>query len=205
MAGEIAHIVYAARILTMLKNSVSHHSYWVGTVFPDVYRMQTLRRYPTHLLHVNLASIVGQNDFQTGMRVHAWIDATRRHYMEEHQVYERLPWHPLLPFALELFEDMMLYNAYDDWNIVRRALHTIHTDELHIVHERSHVQAWHRLLENYFREEPSDVSRCAFCTEMGISETTADELNTLVHVLHNSTTAQEIINRYIVELEHMLT
>ena len=204
MAGEIAHIVYAARLLTTLKSEVSHHSYWVGTVFPDIYRLRAPNRYPTHLRPVILSRIVGHNDFTTGMRVHTWIDETSEHYMREHRVYERLPWHPLLPFALELFEDEMLYGAYEDWGIVRRALATIYPDEVAIVHEQSTLHTWHTILENYFRAVPSNTSRSALCDAIGISKEIAADANRIVHALKNGQAAKEIIYGYIGELEHML-
>lgn len=205
MAGEIAHIVYAARLLTALQGRVSHHSYWVGTVFPDIYRLETSHRHPTHPKSVSLATIVGQNDFRTGMRVHAWIDETREHYIREHRVYERLPWHPLIPFALELFEDEILYDAYDDWGIMRRALAKIHPDEIAIVHEQLHLRGWHTMLENYFRHLPSDASRALLLDTLGISKEVAHETNRIVGTLRSNAAAKEIINGYIFELEHMLT
>lgn len=205
MAGEISHVIYAARVLTALTGRVSHHSYWVGTVFPDIYRLHIAHRYPTHPRPVTLSNIVGQNDFRTGMRVHAWIDETRCRYMHERRAYERLPWHPLLPYAFELFEDEMLYAAYDDWDIVRRALTTIHPDETTILHEQFQIQQWHRALETYFRETPSDSSRIAFGTSIGISEATSSDANTLVAMLRRNPTAKEILNGYLEELEHMLT
>lgn len=205
MAGEIAHIVYAARLLTVLKNRVSHHSYWIGTVFPDITKISSTHRYPTHPKHVRLSALVGTNDFITGMRVHTWIDETYDHYIKEHRVYERLPWHPLLPIALELFQDEMLYGAFEDWGIVRRALHTIHPDEMKIIHEETLIQTWHAMLENYFRAAPSDASRIALLSTHGISEPLAIEVNAIVHNLQNTAAAKEIINGYIRELEHMLT
>ncbi len=205
MAGEIAHIIYAARLLTVLKNRVSHHSYWVGTVFPDIYRIAPTHRYPTHPKHARLAALVGTNDFLTGMRVHTWIDETYDHYIKEHRAYERLPWHPLLPIALELFQDEMLYEAFEDWGIVRRALTTTHSDELKIIHDESLVQTWHAMLEHYFRAAPSDASRIHFMRAHGVSEETTGDINNLVRTLQETTTAKEIINGYIAELEHMLT
>lgn len=205
MAGEISHVIYAARVLTALQGRVSHHSYWVGTVFPDIYRLHIAHRYPTHPRPVTLSSIVGQNDFRTGMRVHSWIDETRGRYMHERRAYERLPWHPLLPYVFELLEDEVLYSAYDDWSIIRRALNVIHPDEITILHEQSQIEAWHRALERYFREAPSDESRIAFGTSVGISEATSRDANELLIALKRSGIAQEILNGYLGELERMLT
>ncbi len=205
MAGEIAHIVYAARLLTVLQDRISNNSYWIGTIFPDIYRIAPLHRYPTHPQRVRLGALVGNDDFLTGMRVHAWIDETHEHYMKEHRVYERLPWHPLLPIALEFFEDEMLYNTYEDWGIVRRALTTIHPHETKIIHEEPIVRAWHAMIEHYFRTDPSDTSRAAFLDAHGISETAAHEVNIMVATLNSTARAKAIINGYIGELEHILT
>lgn len=204
MAGEIAHVVYAARVLTTLGERVSHSSYWTGTVFPDIYRIHVAGRYPTHPRPVSLATIIGTNDFRTGMRVHAWIDETRSKYMHEVRAYERLPWHPLLPYALELLEDELLYDAYDDWDAVCRSLEHTHPDEVTIIHEQAQLHTWHTALTNYFQDAPSDISRAAFAKDTGIPESTAHDTNTLLHTLRASSTSQELLHGYIGELEQML-
>lgn len=204
MAGEIAHVVYAARLLTHVGDAVSHPSYWIGALFPDIYRIGRTSRFPTHPRPVGLSTLIGNNDFITGMRVHSWIDETRELYFREHAVFEKLPWHPLLPFAFELFEDEVLYPSYEDWNLVLRILSTVHPDEEKMIHNRPHIQAWHALLQNYMRSTPSDESRSIYMDKLQISSSTAREINGLVSDLRSSSTAKEILTNYIHVIEHIL-
>ncbi|HLC49009.1 MAG TPA: hypothetical protein VJI96_01325 [Candidatus Andersenbacteria bacterium] len=204
MAGEIAHIVYAARLLTHMKDNVSYPSYWVGTVFPDIYRIGRISRFPTHIRPVSLSALVGNNDFTTGVRVHSWVDATHELYFKEHAIFEKLPWHPLLPFAFELFEDEVLYDSYEDWHLIIRALATVDPDEERMIHNRPHIQAWHALLQTYFRSAPSDESRLAYMEKLQLSSHSAKEINSIVSDLREHTTAKEILMNYIQTIEHIL-
>lgn len=204
MAGEIAHVIYAARLLTHLGDAVSHSSYWVGALFPDIYRIERTSRFPTHPRPVSLSTLVGKNDFITGMRTHSWIDDTREKYFREHSAFEKLSWHPLLPFAFELFEDEILYPSYNDWSHIVRILSTIHADEEHIVHNRPHIQAWHALLQNYFRNAPSEKSRSRYMEQLQIPSAVIHEINGVVEDLHSAVTAKDVLMEYIQEVEHIL-
>ncbi|MDA1169056.1 MAG: hypothetical protein O3A36_01835 [bacterium] len=204
MAGEIAHTIYAARLLTHIGDEVSDPSYWIGALFPDIYRIGRTSRYPTHPRPVSLSTIVGKNDFVTGMRTHSWIDDTREKYFREHNSFEKLSWHPLLPFAFELFEDEVLYDFYADWGHIIRILSTIHSDEERIIHNRPHIQAWHALLTNYFRAAPNDTSRRIFMEKLQIPSLIIQEVNEVVADLRTSNVAKEILMEYIRSIEHIL-
>lgn len=204
MAGEIAHVIYAARLLTHLGNKVTHSSYWVGALFPDIYRIERTSRFPTHPRPVSLATLVGTHDFITGMRTHSWIDDTREKYFREHSAFEKLSWHPLLPFAFELFEDEILYNSYDDWDHIIRILSHVLPDEERIIHNRPHIQAWHALLQNYFRNPPSEKSRSRYMEQLHIPTAVIEEINGVVEDLHSSGTAKKILMEYIRVVEHIL-
>jgi hypothetical protein len=138
------------------------------------------------------------------MRVHTWIDDTREQCLREHAAYETLKWHPLLPWALELFEDEMLYEAYPDWDMVERSLSTTHPDELQLVHEHTQVEQWHNILTHYISIPPSDESRLALMHALNISPDTASEANRVVAELKNNPTAKDLIHYYMHDLEHML-
>ncbi len=204
MAGEIAHVVYAARILSYVGDRISHPSYWVGTVFPNIYRIGSMQRFPTHPKGVGLSTIVGSNDFITGMRVHSWIDNTRDITIKEHRIFEKLPWHPLLPIAFELLEDELLYPSFEDWNLVLRVLSSVHPEEKLIVNHVSEIQAWHHLLQEYFRSSPSDHSRMQLLNALGVSKTISDEVNAMVAALRKHALTKKLFHSYIESLEHTL-
>ncbi len=205
MAGEIAHVVYAARLLSYLKNDISHASYWAGALFPNIRKVDAISRHPTHIQSITLATLRGADDFDTGMRVHAWIDETQHLYMRRERISETLPAHPLVPHALELLEDELLYDAYDNWDAVKRALLIIHSGEVAYVHERPHIETWHDTLREYFSEKPNPDSRITYCQAVGVSRTVAEETNALLERLRANPASHRALQGYLHEVEHMLT
>ncbi len=205
MAGEVGHVVYAARILTHLGDVVKDPSYWAGTLFPDIRHLGIVSRKNTHIEGVSLKSLAGQNDFHTGMRVHAWIDATREQYLRKQNIKENIFWHPFVPHALKLVEDQMLYDKFDDWNLIHRILNKVHEDELHYVNNEKTIQQWHTVLQDYFKVQPNDESRTNLAVAIGLSESSAGEINSVVQRLQNDPKAMDVLFGFLEYLETILS
>lgn len=204
MAGEIGHVVYAARLLTYLGDAVKTPDYWVGTLFPDIRHLGVVSRRQTHTEDVTLSSLIGENDFYTGMRVHAWVDMTREKFLREQNVKETLPWHPFVPHALKLMEDEILYDHFDDWNLIHRTLSNVHEGELHYVDDRSKIIEWHTVLQKYFSQKPSDESRVELSLGIGLSKQSAGEINNVLQLLRNDKRTPVLINSFLEHLENIL-
>jgi hypothetical protein len=205
MAGEIGHVVYGARVLTYLGKQVQYPAYWVGTLFPDIRHLGATTRHRTHPPEVSLQSVVGKNDFQTGVRVHAWVDTLREQFLRESAIKERLPWHPFVPHALKLFEDEMLYDRFDDWDSIQTVLGKVYDDELFYVGDKEVVWRWHQILQNYFKQAPTDATRSALSQAIGLSEQSAHEINRVVSTLRSQRVTTEIITAFLHHLEHILS
>lgn len=204
MAGEVGHVVYAARLLTYLGDKVKSPSYWVGTLFPDIRHLGVVSRQRTHHKDVSLHTLVGQNDFQTGMRVHAWIDRTREKFFHDEHIKEQLPWHPFVPFALNLLEDELLYSHFDDWNLIIQALATVTPDEQQYTHSEPTIRLWHTLLQNYLQRQPSDASRRELIHAIGLSEMAAKESNNVILKLKQNGRAPVLLEEFWRHLEDLL-
>lgn len=204
MAGEAAHVVYGARVLTYLGNKVSDARYWVGTLFPDIRHLGLVSRHRTHPEHVGLTTLTGQNDFETGMRAHAWVDATRETYWREQNMKEMLPWHPFVPHALKLLEDELVYDMFQDWDNVRQTLRQIYAEELYYVDSREQVSRWHAILERYLAHKPEAVARKQLAMDIGLSEHSAEEINMVVEKLRGDARTKQLIERFQVHLEQLL-
>lgn len=204
MAGEIGHVVFAARMLTYLDDKVGNSSYWTGTLFPDIRHLGVLSRHSTHPESISLDSLVGKNDFHTGMRVHAWIDATREKFLRDNNVKERLPWHPFVPHALKLMEDELLYNRFQDWEMIQRTLNTVDDDELFYVDSKEKIIEWHEILQRYFKQKPTDETRLELSVGIGLSESSARELNTVVASLAQDSRAGDLLYEFLSHLERLL-
>lgn len=204
MAGEIAHVVYGARTLEYLDDKVKVPSFWVGTLFPDVRHLGIVSRRRTHPSDVSLDTLVGDDDFETGVRVHAWIDATRNKFLEEANIKESLQWHPFVPHALKLLEDELLYERFDDWNLIERVLNKVHDQELKYVNSLQYITKWHDLLRTYFKKIPNDDSRFKLSIAIGLSEHSAEEVNSVVTMLKADNRATVLIERLVHHFEFLL-
>lgn len=205
MVGEISHVVYAARLLSYLNEEVSHASYWNGVTFPNIRRITIQPRHPIHPQRVTLATLNGSNDFLTGVRVHTWIDDIHRTFETHQAVTELIPEHVLVPYARTLLEDEILYDAFTDWDVVRKALRTIHPDELYYVHERASVRRWHDTIQTYFENKPTDASRIFFSKAIGLSQSTAVEVNSVVDLLREMPEVHRAIEGFTRDIEHAIT
>jgi hypothetical protein len=204
MAGEISHVVYGARTLEYLDDKVKAPSFWAGTLFPDIRHLGIVSRRRTHPGDVSLGTLAGGNDFETGMRVHAWIDSTRNRFLEEANIKESLQWHPFVPHALKLFEDELLYERFDDWNLIERVLNKVHDQELKYVNSLQHITKWHDLLRNYFEQKPDNDSRFKLSIAIGLSEHSAEEVNNVVAMIKADNRAEALIERLVHHFEFLL-
>jgi len=204
MAGEIGHVVYGARLLTYLGDAVRDPSFWLGTLFPDIRHLGVVSRHRTHPSGVSLHSLAGSTDFATGMRAHAWVDATRDLYLTEHNVKEALPWHPFVPHALKLLEDDLLYDSYDDWDVISRLLNKVHKEERAMVEDERVIAAWHEILRHYFKNKPTDTSRAELAVGIGLTAINAREINSLIKRLRENKTAQDLVEGFWHYLEDIL-
>lgn len=204
MAGEAAHVVYGARLLTHLGESVSDARYWVGTLFPDIRHLGLVSRHRTHPAGVGLNNLLGKNDFETGMRVHAWIDATRETYWREQNMKEALPWHPFVPHALKLLEDEVVYDSFSEWENVLQTLQQVYDEELYYLDSREHIGRWHDILRRYLAQKPGAAARRQMSLDIGLSASSADEINSVLERLRSNERTLHLIERFQVHLEQLL-
>lgn len=204
MVGEIAHIIYGARLLSYLKDNVTTATYWNGILFPHIRKIQTRVRHNTRPQTIGLQTLSASNDFLTGMRVHAWVESTKDQFDKAYAIEEKLPFHPLNTYARSLVEDELLYDSYPDWAGIQKSLRIICDDELYYIHERKTVRAWHDILTAYFQERPTSTSRLLFSKSIGLSDTIAQEINTLTETLLELPSTHTALEQYVRSLEHMI-
>ena len=204
MAGEIGHVVYGARVLTFLGDAVSTSSYWNGTLFPDIRHLGVVSRHHTHPDNVTRDSLIGADDFMTGLRVHAWIDSTREIFFNAQHIKELLPWHPFVPHVLKLYEDVQLYARYDDWDRIQRPLNAIDDGERSFVHDDEAIARWHSMLQDYFKSLPTDESRLALSRAIGLSENSAQEINVVFKMLAEHEQTHNLMEGFWRHLEELL-
>jgi hypothetical protein len=204
MAGEVSHVIYAARALNYIDGAAPAPLFWAGTLFPDIMHLDVASRRRTHLEGVSLESLLGSGDFETGMRVHAWVDQTREQFLRDIDAWAELPWHPFVQYALELVEDEALYERFDDWNLIHRSLNRIYDEEVLFVNSRERVSTWHGILQNYFREKPDSITRHDLSLALGLTENSAEEVGRVVALLQKDKRALGLIDRIVQHIELLL-
>lgn len=204
MPGEISHVIYAARVLTNVSDQVKDPLYWVGTLLPNIGKLGAKSRFPLHPRNVSLYSLLGQSDFATGMRVHAWMDETFGQYWETQRVADKLPWNPLTRIAYKLIEDQELYDHFDDWNLIHRLINKVNDEELKLVQDKSVIEKWHSTLQDYVSDQPSDASRKKFLCSLGVSRKLADEINVVVTQLYKKEEVHQAMHEAWRNVEDLL-
>lgn len=205
MAGEIGHIVYGARVLTWLGDKVTSRRYWVGTLFPNIRLLNVAVRHQTHPVGVTQSSLIGENDFMTGVRVHAWVDETCEYYIKQCQVGDQLSWHPLIRLALKLLDDELLYDYYEDWDVITQALGLIDKEEMHYLNNKQKLMRWHELLIHYLADKPTDKSRLSLIRGIGASQAVADETNGILAHLRNDEYVINLLHGMWRQMDHLLS
>lgn len=204
MAGEVGHVVYGTTVLHYLGPKVTSPLYWAGTLFPDIGHIGSIQRHRTHPDDVSLESLVGRDDFATGVRVHAWIDATREKFLHAKHMKELLPWHPFVPHALKLLEDELLYNRFEDWNLIHRVLGKTYEQEKQYIQNEETIKQWHSVLQNYLGSPPTDATRLRLSIDIGLSEGSAQEINSVVARLRTEDSSRNLMESFLLHLNSLL-
>lgn len=202
--SEISHVIYAARMLNSLSPAVTTPSYWAGTLFPNINHVGARLRHPTHIEKVSLGTLIGADDFITGMRVHAWVDASHENFWQVYRLKERLPWHPMVPLAFNLLEDELLYGHFDDWNLLLRSLNVFNEQEHRYCSDFSKLSLWHTVIKDYLATAPSDQTRAMFLKSQSLSGSDIKTVNYYVGLLKKDHSAEKLLISYWQHLEDLL-
>jgi ribosomal protein L16 Arg81 hydroxylase len=79
-----------------------------------------------------------------------------------------------------MYEDEILYSRTSDWEEVVTCLDQVVVGEIELVNQVKEVEKWHSLMQEYFKEAPTDISRKNFILGVGFSEEIAIDINRLI-------------------------
>jgi hypothetical protein len=166
----------------------------VGTVFPDIRYLKVVERDKTHFNELPFQSILDEQDsFSAGLKYHSLVDEVREKYMVEKGIYAHTPSSKFITQALKTYEDEVLYANVSDWNQVVTYLGEVLPEETVLVGQADKVKAWHSLMQEYFKEAPTDISRRNFILGVGFSEEIAIEINELIAQMRQIPKVREVI------------
>jgi hypothetical protein len=172
-AGPVTHVVLADRYMKTLPqqpNDDSKRLFMLGTIFPDIRYLGTMKRTETHFKGITLQKVQKQiSPFQQGMLFHSFVDEYRDRYARKVDIHKKLT--DIAPKKrstfLKLVEDQILRNQYN-WADMRGYLTTIPDDEKQYGVDMQSLAQWHAGLTLYFTAQPSTLLSQVGIFEQGI-------------------------------------
>lgn len=205
MANQITHIILAERMSDKLFNKFDRKSFLIGTVFPDIRYLKVIDRDKTHFKELTFEDILNEsNSFTAGLKYHSLVDEVREKYMVDNNVYSLIPESKFVVEALKTYEDEILYSKITDWNQVKTYLDDVLQDETQLVSHVDKIKMWQSLMQEYFKDIPSDTSRKNFILGVGFNESIAAELNATIAKMRLIPEIREIILNLYTQWDSLL-
>lgn len=194
MANQITHIVLAEKLSDRLFSIFDREAFLIGTVFPDIRYLKVIERDRTHFKGLSFQDILDEkNSFIAGMKYHSLVDEVREKYMIENGVYTFISPSKYITQALKIYEDEVLYQNVLDWVQVISFLDKILADETSLVEDVGKIKMWQNLMQEYFKQTPTDISRQNFILGLGFSLEIVNEINELIKEMRRIPEIREII------------
>jgi hypothetical protein len=194
MANQITHIVLAEKISDQLFGKFDQKDFLIGTVFPDIRYLKVIDRENTHFKDLIWQDLIDESDsFIAGMKYHSLVDEVREKYVLEKGIYDLIPESRFITQALKIYEDEILYANVSNWDKVSLYFDSILPEELKLVVDESGIKKWHSIIQEYFKQTPSDLSRENFVIGVGFSKEISIEINNLLDQMRKNPEIQETI------------
>ncbi|HEU0051292.1 MAG TPA: hypothetical protein VFQ60_04550 [Patescibacteria group bacterium] len=178
MAAEATHVVLTELVFDEFFSYFSKSDFIIGTLFPDIRYLGVIDRARTHLADFDLKYIQSEESaFIAGMKFHHLVDQIREHFMVEHGLYSLCPKFDYQTQAIKLLEDERYYSKIDTWSLERAYLEGIPDEEAGFGIAEASIQKWHSILQAYFLQPPTDLSRTEFMASIGFKKEIADSFN----------------------------
>lgn len=170
-AGPVSHIVLGEEWLAHRAPQYTEDEkklFLLGTLFPDIRYLGTLKREDTHFKNVTLERVQKEpSAFRQGMLFHSFVDEFREKWVKSHHIENKLKhisdYHQRGTF-LKLIEDQILYSTMS-WGKFCQCLMTIPAEERAYGVDDKTLTEWHTALTFYFAASPS-----VLLTQIGLFE-----------------------------------
>jgi hypothetical protein len=157
-AAPATHVVFAELWMSAnpIDDPVQRREFIIGTLFPDIRYLGTVKREETHETGVT-ANLIRKSEtsFIAGMRLHVFVDLKREKYLEKYGTHSKLKKiskkHRVL--FLKMLEDEILWNDCE-WNEIIEMLEEIYPEQLNWV-DQATAEKWHQEMIRYFHQRPS--------------------------------------------------
>ncbi len=87
--------------------------------------------------------------------------------------------------SLKILEDYIYYSHIPSWNEFIDYLNDILIDEINFGIPKEKIERWHRTLQEYFSQEPSEKSVQKLFCDVGYTKEVGNEINRVVNIMKN--------------------
>lgn len=158
-AAPATHVYFAQLWMDLngIQDPKMQNALIVGTLFPDIRYLGTIKRDETHEKGITPAQIrKTANSFKAGMRVHAYLDIERELVVKRTGIFNHLKAIPkeLRVLFLKTLEDEILWEQVPCLQ-VQEALACLYDEEMEEGVSEMTVREWHETMVDYLDQKPS--------------------------------------------------
>ncbi len=160
-AAPIFHSVVAEKWMEAFEHYTpkQKRAFMLGTLYPDIRHQANIDRDLTHEYNVTIEDLKNTKDpFYKGMRLHSFVDETRKNYLKNTTLHSDLSEYPGdQKLFLKLLEDEILFTLYGPIALshICGYLDTVDMKELRFNVSYTTVYNWHQFQALCFRYPPS--------------------------------------------------
>ncbi len=158
MASIITHIVQGKKIFDRLPRRMNWEEFVIGTTFPDIRYLSDINRDVTHIYDTSEDKVPFTSSFEAGRYVHSLIDERRVVLLKQLGMFDMIEYNYVNETALKLFEDVVLFESFGDWNEVIKTFSNTLPEELQYVPNIKEVEKWHKGVQEYIKNGPNQAS-----------------------------------------------
>lgn len=172
MASQIAHIVYAKKYFEKIENGKNNDAFlneekimyphkfnrdefFLGSVFPDIRMIEpSIKRGDTHLRFYPLdLDFSGLTSFEAGWKFHLYCDMRREEILNKQKFYQLEKTEEFFGRSAKLIEDILLYDAYDNWEKMANYFRNPPAINPDIEIDRRTFTLWYAIIAKYIEEK----------------------------------------------------
>lgn len=207
MASPITHIVLTNKVFGKYFPGQDRKKFFIGTSFPDIRYYDNLDRSETHHNGQSLAEISGEPPFFAGLHFHAWLDEKwSAFYHQQRSRPEFLAsWH-VYGTALKFFQDELFYERFNGWPEIISFFDDILDEEKFFDPDLSlaDLAAWHRRLQKYFAQKPSNETRGFSLLDSGAEGDFLFQTNLFIEQMRSDKKIIALLNDFYDKFEELV-
>ncbi len=201
MASEIAHVVYADRLLRQKPVAQDQQQFLLGTLFPDIRRVSNVNRSQTHNKYKKLdLDLEGLDDFEKGWKFHVWCDMRRTEILLKKGFYDIEEVREGYYLSHYILEDRLLWDKYNNWETLMNFLNNPPYYQLFEELNRSDWNFWYMILAEYFQAKPSRESVIKYCKAQPSIGSRVEQIANEIESFEKDKKLVEILNEVYLEM-----